>query len=353
MSLYIRNNRYYFKKEIQGKKYYRALKLKKGQESLLSARLKQVEEEILAQHFAIPYSPYKQISFIDYCEKYIESKKYKKSWDRDKQRLTIIAECLGDPPLLRIGKSHIEKLEKFLFDRNLKPSTVNRYFELLKHLFNLAIEDGYISENSCRYYQKFVEDGYRRALSREELKRILEAARRIQNQPKSNIQSLIYDLIVFALNTGMRLSEILNVRKSYIKDDIIFYPITEIKYRRRIYSQNSKFKAICLNSIAQATLRKMKSQDDYIFPIKRRHPSVIRKTIARIRKLTGIKDFNFHQLRHTTATLVSSQVGLATAKMILGHSDIKTTLKYTHPEIEEQRKGVAKIEQFYSDILPK
>ena len=352
MGLYIRNNRYYFKKEINNKKYYRALKLKRGQEGLLSARLKQVEQEILAEHFGIPYSPHEQINFLDYCKKYLEAKKHKKSWDRDKQRLLIIGECLGDPMLSCIGKSQIEKLEKFLFARNLKPSTVNRYFELLKHLFNLAIEDRYISENPCRYYQKFIEDGYRRALRREELKRILDAAERIQERPRSNIQSVIYDLIVFALNTGMRLSEILNLKKSYIQNDIISYPITETKYRRRIFSQNSKFKAICLNSIAQETIQKINSQNDYVFPINRRHPSVIRKTIAKIRKVTGIKDFTFHQLRHTTSTLISSQVGLATAKAILGHTDLKTTLRYTHPEIEEQRRGVAKIGQYFKELLP-
>lgn len=353
MSLYIRNNRYYFKKEIHGKKYYRALKLKRGQEALLSARLKQVEEEVLAKHFGIPYSPNNQISFLDYCKKYLDLKKYKKSWDRDKQRLLIIGECLGDPLLSYIGKSQIEKLEKFLFARNLKPSTVNRYFELFKHLFNLAIEEGYIKENPCRFYIPFVEDTESRALSKDELMKILMAAKKIQEKAKTNIQALIYDLIVFALNTGMRLSEILNLKKSYIRGDIIFYPISETKYRRRIYSQNSKVKTICINSIATATIRKMESLDDYIFPIKRRHPSVIRKTVYKIRKLTEINDFNFHQLRHTTSTLVSSQVGLATAKTILGHSDLKTTMKYTHPGIEEQRKGVAKIEQFYFNLMPK
>jgi integrase len=220
MGLYIRGNRYYFKKQLEGKVYYKALKLKRGQENLLSARLKQIEDQITAEHYGIPYNPNKQINFLDYCNKYLESKKYKKTWDRDKQRLLIIGECFGDPPLSRIDKSFIQKLEKFLFARKLKLATVNRYFELLSHLFNLAIEDSYMKKNPCKYYQKFVEDGYNRALRKEEIKAILETARKIQQKSKTNIQSLIYDLIVFALNTGMRLSEILNLRKSYIREDV-------------------------------------------------------------------------------------------------------------------------------------
>jgi len=353
LGLYIRNNRYYFKKEIHGKKYYRALKLKRGQEALLSARLKQIEEEVLAEHFGIPYSPNNQISFLDYAEKYLNAKKYKKRWERDKQSLLKIAECIGDPSLFRIGKSHIEKLENFLFSRNLKSSTVNRYFEVLRHFFNLAIEDGYLSENPVRFYIPFVEDGERRSLTTEEIKSILESAKFIKENSRTQLQSIIYDIIVFALNTGMRLSEILNLKKSYIRDDVIFYPISETKYKRRIYSQNKKVKTICLNSRAMGIIGKQKSNDDFVFPLKWRDPNVIRKTIARIRELSGVNDFTFHQLRHTVSTLISSQVSLATAKTILGHSDIKTTLKYTHPGIEEQRRGVAKIEEYFDVLLPK
>jgi len=350
LGLYVRGNRYYFKKQLEGKVYYKALKLKKGQEKLLSARLEQIEEEILAGHFGIPYQQNKQISFIDYAEKYLKSKKYKKSWDRDKQRLFIISGCLGDPLLSFVGKSHIEKLEKFLFARNLKPSTVNRYFEILNNLFRSAIEEKYISENPSKFYQKFVEDGHMRALSKEELKIILSTAKRLQEKPKSYIQSIIYDLIVLALHTGMRLSEIINLKKSYIRDDVIFYPISKTKHKRRVYSQNSKVKVICLNEIASAIVKRAKSRDDYVFSVKWRNPNVVYHVVRKLRSLSGIQDFKFHYLRHTTSTIVASQESLATAKMILYHADLKTTLRYTHPGIEEQKKGVAKIGEYFKDL---
>ncbi len=80
----------------------------------------------------------------------------------------------------------------------------------------------------------------------------------------------------------MRLSEILNLKKSYIRDDVIFYPISETKYKRRIYSQNKKVETICLNSRAMGIIGKQKSNDDFVFPLKWRDPNVIRKTIGRI-----------------------------------------------------------------------
>jgi len=353
MGLYLRGEWYHYKKQIEGKAYYKPLKIKRGQEALLSARLKQVEEELIAKHFGLPYQYQKSISFLDYSQNYIKEKIHKKSWDRDKQRLVIIGSVWGDVPLSSIGKSHIKRLEQYLLtQKNLKPSTLNRYFELLKHLFNLAIEDSYLKENPARYYQPFVEEGVSRALSNEEIKKILNSARKIQERPLSNIQSLIYDLILFALNTGMRLSEILNVRKSYIQSDIILYPILKTKFRRRTDSRTSqKAKIIYLNPMARSIIGKQKSKDDHVFPLKYRNPNCIYFVVRKIRETSGVEDFTFHQLRHTVSTWLSSQVSLATAKMILGHSDLKTTLKYTHPGHEEGKKGVAKIETFIKESL--
>ena len=94
---------------------------------------------------------------------------------------------------------------------------------------------------------------------------------------------------------------------------------------------------------AQEIVRKAKSKNDYVFSIKWRDPGPIIHIVRKIRKLSGVEDFTFHQLRHTASTVLSSRVSLVTAKKVLGYADIKTTLKYTHPEIEEQKKGVAKM----------
>ena len=148
----------------------------------------------------------------------------------------------------------------------------------------------------------------------------------------------------------MRLSEILNLKKSYIADDIIFYPISETKHSRRVYRQTEKVKAICLNSTASTIVKKSKTKYDYIFNIKWRNPNVVYQVVHKIRELSGVKDFTFHQLRHTTSTWIASQVSLATAKMVLSHKDIKTTLRYTHPGIEEQKSAVAKMGEYFKNL---
>ncbi len=351
MGVYLRNGWYYFKKQIQGRVYYRSLRIKKGQEHLLSARMKQVEEQILAEHFGIEYKPLKRISFLNFAKKYIEEKKYKKSLSRDIERLNLIAECWKNPLLNQIDKKYLKKLEEYLFEQGKKESTVNRYFALLKHFFNLAIEEGYLKENPVsKYYKPFVESAEKRALTQEELRKILRIAKEVQEKPKSYFQAIFYDLILFALNTGMRLGEILNLKKEYIKDNLIFYPITETKWKRRGVGKK-KVKIICLNPTAQSIIRKQKSKDEYVFPLKHRASNIVRRTIEYVRKQSGIKDFSFHMLRHTVSTLVTSEFDLATAKAVLGHQDIDTTLKYAHPELKKQREAVEKLEKIVKNVV--
>jgi len=49
MGLYLKSGWYHFRRQIEGKLYYKALKLRKGQERLLSERLEQVENQIVSR----------------------------------------------------------------------------------------------------------------------------------------------------------------------------------------------------------------------------------------------------------------------------------------------------------------
>jgi integrase len=151
----------------------------------------------------------------------------------------------------------------------------------------------------------------------------------------------------------MRLSEILFLKKSYIINDIIYYPLSETKSRRRMPTRQQRFRIILLNQQAKAVIDHYKSKDDYAFPMKWRNPNAVFYAVHALRKKSGISDFTFHALRHTASTIISSQSSLATAKVVLGHADIKTTLQYTHPGMDEQRQTVEKLGKYFEDMLPK
>jgi hypothetical protein len=99
MGVYLQGNWYRYKKQIWGQSYYEALKIKRGQECLLSARVKQVEDKIPARHFGLPVPASGSIRFSEYVEKYLDRKKQNKTVERDQQRLEIVKELWLDLPL--------------------------------------------------------------------------------------------------------------------------------------------------------------------------------------------------------------------------------------------------------------
>ena len=354
MGAYLRGRWWWYRRTI-GKHDYRApLKIHKGQESMLSARIAQMDNKITATHFGLPI-PDQATKLSEYFEVYKKRKAHKKSLDRDKQRLDYIQDVWPDLPLSQYRNSHMEDLERQLKGDGLKDATVNRYMELARHLFNCAIEDGLLSKNPLAHYEPYVEDGTRRALADDEIKKVFAALEPIQaNRRFGDVRFIVRDLMLFALVTGMRLSEILNLRHDQIHDGMIALPMSATKSRRRGAPSKQKYKVIALNDIACGIIdRQPETDDGFVFALSRRHPNIMFYISKAIRKGSEVSDFTFHALRHTASTLVSSQSSLATARVVLGHADIKTTLRYTHPGIEEQRAAVAKLGTHISALIGK
>src|SRR5215813_13645880 len=56
----------------------------------------------------------------------------------------------------------------------------------------------------------------------------------------------------------------------------------------------------------------------------------------------GINGLRFHDLRHTVAgRLRAKGVDLVTIKELLGHADIRTTIRYAHTTMEAKRTAIA------------
>jgi len=353
MGVYLRGRVYHYKRMIDGRTYYRSLKIHKGQEPLLSGRIKQVDDEITALHFGLVPPARGTIRFSQYTESYIEQKRHNKSAYQLRHRLGIVRELWPDLPLGQYGPAHVRELEAALFERKLKPATVNRYMELLRNLWNCAIEDGAATVNPIRSYQPFAEDGTRRALSDDEIGRIFEVARCMKEKPLNGVQAVFFDMALLSLATGMRLGLIVNLRREYVREDLLVVPITQTKSKRRGVGMGhgEKAKVIVLSPLAQEIIGRQASKDEYVFPMRWRDSNAIGLTVKLIRKEANVPDFTFHQFRHTASTFVGEHSSLAVAKAILGHADLKTTLRYTHPGLAEQRTSVAKLGTHLEDIM--
>jgi integrase len=347
MGVYLRNKIYWYKRMIDGVAYYRSLKIKKGQESMLSARMDQIDEEITAEHFGLmaPISA-GSITLAEFLEVYKKRKAGKGSLDRDIQRLNHAVELMGNKRLIAYGQDDFQKLEaKLLEDR--RHSTVNRYFSVLHHLFSLAVKERALRSNPLDGHEYFIEDAKTgRALTDDEIKVLLQNLRKIRDdaQPGGIIKPILYDLVKFGLLTGARLSEILFLRHSQIENNLARLRISETKFRKRGRQPSQREKFIYLSESALVIIQTQpRTKDDYVFSIGRRDPRVISKAIYILRDKLGIPEFTFHWLRHTFTTRAVELADPSLVRELVGHSDMRTTLRYTHPGQAKKLDVTAKL----------
>jgi integrase len=73
-------------------------------------------------------------------------------------------------------------------------------------------------------------------------------------------------------------------------------------------------------------------------------------------KAAGVTDFRFHDLRHTSATRIMRNTGnLKAAGRLLGHTDMRTTSRYAHVQMEDLREIMTRSDSRnnHGESLPK
>lgn len=106
-------------------------------------------------------------------------------------------------------------------DRKITQATQNRYRSLLNHIFNSAIKDRLVNYNPVKYTKKFKEVSRTRALNNKEIQSLLEACKESRNEE-------LYYIVLIALYTGMRYSNIVNMKKANIKNNVYLLNGNEI-----------------------------------------------------------------------------------------------------------------------------
>lgn len=144
-----------------------------------------------------------------------------------------------------------------------------------------------------------------------------------------------YCIIVFFLNCGLRLSELVGLNYNDIKSDNSMRVTGKGNKERIIYLNE-----MCLDAFNEyMKVRPVEGvKDKYALFLSNRKTRISPKTVQYIVKSfiekagLGGKGLSTHKLRHTAATLMYQQgdVDVLLIKEILGHENLSTTEIYTH-----------------------
>ena len=138
----------------------------------------------------------------------------------------------------------------------------------------------------------------------------------------------VYDLVILLLDTGGRYSEIANIEWSSINLEDKSIRL----WRPKVQNESVLYMTDRVHRIL--VRRNTDKNSGYVFTNRSGGPrgyagQSIRKAFIR----SGLKECTIHTLRHTHASrLIQNGMSVYEVKEILGHSDIKTTMRYAHLE---------------------
>ena len=228
-----------------------------------------------------------------------------------------------DIEIKQLDYRFIEGYHKFLSLKGLEPNTIiSNHHKKLKTVLISASKMGYINQNPYAMFKMKITPNLREFLSMEELNQIIE-----YDFSQNLSLDKVKDLFVFACFTGMRFSDIQDLRTEQIRrnEDNSFI------YRE----QNKTGESINIPLTPQANLiiNKYRDTQESII-LNRVFPKIsnqkINEYLKVIADLIGIKKkFTFHIARHTCATLLlNNGVPLDFVSKLLGHNSTRTTQLY-------------------------
>lgn len=251
-------------------------------------------------------------------------KTYDERWKDNKDGLKSkrLAEramdLIGDIPLSKIDDQMIKYLVKQLEESGVKGATINRYLATMKTL----LHDHQQPWEHIKLKKE--SKGRIRVLSKEEELAVVSLLRDTDHKSKRSYYPEAADLVEVLVDTGCRLSEILNLKYEDINWDTNLITIWVNKGDKpRSIPMTKRVGGILLARQEGNWLKPFSIDIDQA----QKAWSWVRKRMM----LEYDREFVMHSLRHTCATrLLDRGIDLYTVKEWLGHSTIQVTERYAH-----------------------
>lgn len=268
----------------------------------------------------------------DFLERYAKTNNKPSEYDSKKDILHLhLVPWFGDTRLDAIEDEDVEAYKAAKRDLGLSPKTVNNHLAVLSKLYGVAQEWKRVSR-APRTKPLKVPVPETDFLTFDEAKALSAHAGAYP----------FGDMILLALHTGLRLGELIGLRVGDVVNDRIMVRQSIVRGRRGT-PKSHKPREVPLNRHARAALvpgcAGRSKGEVFILRIDHRG-EVTEVCVAKDeceRELhkacgrAGLRKIGWHRLRHSFAShLAMRGVPLRTIQELLGHSDIRQTMRYAH-----------------------
>lgn len=253
-----------------------------------------------------------------------------------------------------------EKVQQFVFDKldaGLSEKTIRDIIIVLKMILKFGIKNGYLEyvQIDAKFPSK-QEKKNLDVLSKADQKKFMEHLR--NNFTFKNLG------IFICLSTGMRIGEICGLRWCDVDTAEGVIKVRHTLQRIYIIEGETRHTELLLDTPKTAnsvrdipmssellkmlkSLNKVVNENYYVISndIKPIEPRTYRNYYKKLCKQLDIPELKFHGLRHSFATrCIESKADYKTVSVLLGHSNISTTLNlYVHPNKEQKKKTIDKM----------
>ncbi len=283
-----------------------------------------------------------------------------KSYSQAMQKFTSCMNELGLNSIKQVTRdSLLEWRERELRVKGLTAISWNSYCRQLRAVFTFALEQGLVHwpENHFKTLQVRTPGKRKKTLSDEQIAKIHEVFSNLVREENENrysgrihptwFWSIVFETLYY---TGMRRNQLLNIRLKDVSlgNQTIFLSIQGSKaHSENIIPIPNGLVEVLGILLARAKEIRFKP-DDQLFNVTRfgtnryKYKTMQDSNISNaFRELSARLDFpaSPHRLRHTLGTKLMRQPekNLHLVKAIFGHKDIRTTLEYVVPDLEDMR----------------
>ncbi len=261
--------------------------------------------------------------------RWVTDMKHKRSLYDDISHFKWLQTHLNRYTLNEINKNVLEALAQAKEKEGCKPATVNRMFCLVRAVLNRAHKQWDWIDTVPSFPTRYVDNTRIRWITRDEVEVLL-----------SELPKHLAAMAKFSLATGLRASNVTNLKWADIDMKLMHAVVHPDE------TKNKKPLGVPLNADAMEVLRAEKGKHPtYVFtyqakPITQTNTKAWRSALRR----AGIKNYRWHDLRHTWASWhVQSGTTLQELFELGGWSSFEMVLRYAHLSSKHLTKAAERI----------